>query len=451
MSNPLALLGSTRRRLLVSLLLVTALSACNQDSEESLQQSRHERRARVMADYAAGKDYHLGVVWDTRWPGFINGAQLAAQEYNAEVAAQDERARAEALANGQPVPPPGRRLVLDLTDERPFIDSTAVHRTRDEGRYRNALGEAGVQIAKKVLSNPHISAVVGHMNTEATMPSMLTYQKHGVLLLSGNATDSRLEWMSSSDLSDAFGLYFQLRPSDEVLAQRFAQAFADRGWSKVYFAYENTHGNESLVHLLTSEFAKLGLKISGSLAFRSGGDLSQFKSRKFRSHFTELGTSDVDAIVLLTSARDGAEVIRNSRGIGVLQPFVGMGNLQFQDFIDRVGASGENTLVTTLYRQDNFVVRRFAERFSQRFPDVPPDETAAMGYDSVRLYIEAVARADTVDPAAVSHALRYDLPVVYGVLGSYVLRNGRSNALNYHMRRLSKVPGQKSLAYVDAD
>lgn len=449
MSHLFSFLGTMRRSLPACLLLAMALSACDRNTEDSLRQSRQERRARVMADYAAGKDYQLGVVWDSRWPGFIKGAQLAAEEYNAEAQAKDVRARAEALASGQPVPPVSRRLVLDLTDERPFIDSTAVRRTRDEGRYRNAVGEAGIQIAQRVLSNPNVSAVVGHMDTAATMSAMLTYQKHGLLLLSGNATDARLEWMSTSDLSDTFGLYFQLRPSDAVLARRFAQSFADRGWSKVYFAYENNHANESLVHLLTSEFAKLGLKVSGSLAFRPGGDMSQFKSRKFQSHFTELGNSDVDAIVLLTTAREGAEVIRNSRSIGVLQPFVGMGNFQFPGFIDNVGVHGENTLVTTLYWKDNFVVQRFADRFSQRFPDVPADETAAMGYDSVRLYIEAVARADTVDPAAVSHALRYDLPVVYGVLGSYVLKDGRSDALNYHLLRLSKIPGQSRLAYVE--
>lgn len=449
MSRHLCFQGAVRRCLLACLLPVVALSGCGQDTEESLRQSRQERRARVMVDYAAGKDFQLGVVWDTRWPGFIQGAQLAAEEYNAEAQARDERARAEALTSGQPVPPPNRRLVLDLTDERHIIDSQAVRRTRDEGRYRNAVGEAGIQIAQKVLSNPNVSAVVGHMDTAATMSAMLTYQKHGVLLLSGNATDARLEWMSSSDLSDSFGLYFQLRPSDEVLARRFAKSFADRGWSKVYFAYENNHANESLVHLLTSEFAKLGLKISGSLAFRPGGDMGQFKSRKFQSHFTELGTSDVDAIVLLTSAREGAEVIRNSRAIGVLQPFVGMGNFQFPDFVNNVGPSGENTLVTTLYWKDHFVVQRFAERFTRRFPDATPDETAAMGYDSVRLYIEAVARADTVDPGAVSHALRYDLPVVYGVLGSYVLKDGRSNALNYHLLRLGRLPGQSRLSYVE--
>lgn len=449
MSHLFAFPATVRRRLLACLLMAVALSACDSNTQESLQKSRQERRARVMADYAAGKDYQLGVVWDSRWPGFIQGAQLAAEEYNAEAQAKDARASADALASGQPAPPPSRRLVLDLTDERHIVESTAVRRTRDEGRYRNAVGEAGIQIAQKVLSNPNVSAVVGHMDTAATMSAMLTYQKHGVLLLSSNTTDPRLEWMSSSDLSDTFGLYFQLRPSDEVLAQRFAKSFADRGWTKVYFAYENNHANESLVHLLTSEFAKLGLKISGSLAFRPGGDMSQFKSRKFQSHFTELGTSDVDAIVLLTTAREGAEVIRNSRAIGVLQPFVGMGNFQFPGFIDKVGASGENTLVTTLYWKDHFVVQRFAERFVKRFPGEDPDETAAMGYDSVRLYIEAVARADTVDPGAVSHALRYDLPVVYGVLGSYVLKDGRSNALNYHLLRLSKVPGQSKLVYVE--
>jgi branched-chain amino acid transport system substrate-binding protein len=437
--------------LLACLAVVAGLNACNGDSAQATLKSRLDRRTLVTTDYAEGKDIHLAVVWDSRKPGFIEGAQLAMEEFNAEAAALDVRNQHEAMATHEAPPRASHRLVLEITDERPFIDTQAVTRTRDEGRYRNASSEAGTKIAEQVLRNPNIAAVVGHMDAKATLSAMLTYQKNGLLLLAGSANDARLEWMSYSDFSDTFGLYFQLRPTDEVLATSIAQAFLAKGWSKVYFAYENNHSNESLVQQMTSEFAKQGLKIYGSMAFRPGGDLAQIKSRQFISHFTELGTSDVDCIVLVTSAIQGAEVIKTSRGIGVLQPFVGVGDFQFPQFVDLVGPSGENTLVTTLYRKDRFVVKRFAERFSKRFPNLEPDETAAMGYDSVRLYTEAVARADTVDPASVSHTLRFDLPIYYGVLGSYVLKDGHSSALKYHVLRLAKEPTSNKLDYVDAD
>ena len=313
------------------------------------------------------------------------------------------------------------------------------------------MGEAGTQIAKAVLSNPNVLAVVGHMDERATLSAMLAYQKKGVLLLAGNATDTRLEWMSSSDFSETFGLYFQLRPTDETMVQRIAQTFVDRRWSNVYLAYENTSGNESLLQLLTSEFAKRNIRIHGSIAFRPGGNLNQLKLRTFQNHFTEVGASDVDAIVLLAPAKVGAEIIKSSRGLGVLQPFVGTGAFLLPDFIEQVGPAGNNTLVTTLYRKNTFVVKRFEERFTKRFPDLVPDETAAMGYDSVRLYVEAVARAQTVESATVSHVLRFDLPVFYGLLGSYMLKDGHSSALNYHLERLSKVPNSQKMEYVKAD
>lgn len=436
---------------LVLPLLLTLVACDNDGSAESRRQERMERRTRVMTHYKAGQDFHLAVVWDSRRPGFIEGATLAAEEFNAETAAIDQRLRLEAESQQRPPPARSPRLVLDVTDERPFIDTTAVARTRDEGRYRNAVSEAGTNLARQVLSNPEVSAVIGHTHGSVTLAAMLSYQKHGVLLLGGSSTDARLEWISASDYSETFGLYFQLLPADEVLAQRIAEAFSARGWRNAYLAYDDHHTNENLAQLLTSAFSRLNIKVYGSVAIRPHNGARYLNTRRFRENLSALGNSEVDAIVLLTSAKEGAVIIRNGRGLGILQPFVGTSEFRSPDFVREVGRAGDNTLVTTLYRQDTFVVKQFAQRFTKRFPGLEPNETAAMGYDSARLYAEAVTRAGTVDPAAVSHVMRYDLPIFYGLLGSYVLKDGRNGGSKYHLLRLSRNPTTGTPEYVSAD
>lgn len=458
MTRSLPLSGLAQRRAtarcrgVLLLVLTLALGACDNDgSADTQRRVRSERRTRVMAHYQAGQDFHLAVVWDSRRQGFIEGATLAAEEFNAETAATDERLGQQAQREQRPPPAASPRLVLDVTDERPFIDTTAVAKTRDEGRYRNAVSEAGTRLARQVLSNPEVSAVVGHTDGSVTLAAMLSYQKNGVLLLGGSSTDARLEWISASDYSETFGLYFQLLPADEVLAQRIAEAFSARGWRNAYLAYDDHHTNENLAQLLTSAFSRLNIKVYGSVAIRPGQGDRQLHSRRFRESLSALGNSEVDAIVLLTSAKEGAMVIRNGRGLGILQPFVGTSEFRSPEFIREVGRAGDNTLITTLYRQDSFVAKQFAQRFAHRFSGQHPNESAAMGYDSVRLYAEAVTRAGTVDPAAVSHVMRYDLPVVYGLLGSYVLKDGHNSGSKYHLLRLSRNQTTGNPEYVAAD
>jgi len=117
-----------------------------------------------------------------------------------------------------------------------------------------------------------------------------------------------------------------------------------------------------------------------------------------------------------------------------LQPFIGTGAFESPEFVNDVGSRGFGTLVTSLYRKDSYQVRRFTERFNKFYANAPLfnpsfqyakpviDEATIIGYDSVRLYAEAVASAKTTDSFVVARALQYKLPIWYGLLGPYVFQ-----------------------------
>jgi branched-chain amino acid transport system substrate-binding protein len=393
------------------LFIVGALTGCTQPTAEAKRMARHDL---AVKNYQEGRDISLAVVWNKANGEFFSGAQLAAEEINAEGGVE------------------GRRIRLDFIDEAPFLQHKSVERSRAEGRYRNARQEAGVNIARAAADNPNVTAVIGHTNSaETTFPAMLTYQDNGLLFLSGGTADSRIMW-SGKDL------FFQLRPQDEVLAKKMASEMKKRRWDIIYLVYEDTGHNEHLVELLRAECANSGIKFAGSLAIMPDLNDESEGAHRIQSSVANLRDDDVNAIVLLTQPEQGAEIIRQSRALGVQQPFIGTDALDSPEFVRKVGDSGVDMLIASLYHTNSYLVQRFVESFQKRFPYATVDEAALIGYDSVRLYAEGVASADATDPHLVANALHYKLPIWYGLLGSYSFKDAHTINLKYSIRQLER-------------
>ncbi|MFA7242361.1 MAG: ABC transporter substrate-binding protein [Sulfuricellaceae bacterium] len=391
------------------LTIVGGLTGCTPPSAEAKRAARHDLATK---NYQEGNDISLAVVWNTANGEFFSGAQLAAEEINAEGGVE------------------GRRIRLDFIDEAPFLQHKSVERSRAEGRYRNARQEAGVNIARAAAANPNVTAVIGHTNSaETTFPAMLTYQDNGILFLSGGTTDSRIMWSGKN-------LFFQLRPQDEVLAKKMAVEMKKRRWDTIYLVYEDTGHNEHLVELLKAECANSGIRFAGSLSIMPDLEDDSAGAYRIQNSMANLRDDDVNAIVLLTQPAQGAEIMRQSRTLGVLQPFIGTDALDSPAFVRKVGDSGVDVLITSLYHTNSYLVRRFVESFQKRFPDAVVDEAALIGYDSVRLYAEGVASADATDPHLVANALHYKLPIWYGLLGSYSFKDAHTLNLKYSIRQL---------------
>lgn len=393
----------------LSLAIAGGLSACGDAPRDA---AREARRQLAGENYKDHKDIRLAVVWDKGKGEFLSGAMLAAEEINAEGGVD------------------GRRLLLEFTDEGPFLASKSFVRSKAEGRYSNAEQETGVAIAQAVVADPDVAAVIGHSNSEAALSAMLTYQTNGVLFLAGGTTDSRIMWSSDE-------LYFQLLPHDETLAKRMAAEIVSQKWDNVYIVYTGARHDEQVVELLKTEFANSGIQLAGEVTILDAAPGSAVGARRTQAALAELRQGDVDALVLIAPPLLGARVIRQSRALGIVKPFFGTRSLDTPRFREIIGDASGDLIIASL-RSKSYQLQRFAGKFKKRFPDAAVDESAAIGYDSVRLYAEAVASAGTTEPFLVSHALNYKLPLWYGLLGSYTFKNDRNANLKYYIRKLER-------------
>jgi len=394
-------------------MLCFSLVACTQDP----QALREQRAAAVRQAYETGDEIHLAAVWrGTQDDGFLAGATLAAEELNAEGGID------------------GHKIRIRTFDETPFLESANIDRAQAEGRYRNAMQEAGTAMARAVLEDPRIGAVIGHSDTgPPTLSAMSVYDANGVVLLSAGTSDARVKWMGSN-------LYFQLLPSDKRFAGKLAAEIAERRWDSVHLVYANNQHNEQIAELLKSELANHQITLAGSTALV--GDIlgSHGSPRRLQHSLGELREGAIDAVLLLAPPEMGAHVIRYARSLGIAQPFIGSMTLDSAEFARRVRDVGEDFIIAGVYRDNGYMAQRFAAKFRQRFPGKDADQWAAFGYDSVMLYAQAVACAGTADPVVVAHSLYFKLPLWFGLLGRYVFRpdEAENAGMHFHTKVLRR-------------
>ena len=386
------------------------LSACsNQASHGGDKMTAEARISLARQRYGSGQPVVLAAAWNSQDGEFLAGAQLAAEEINAEGGIN------------------GHVLKLETLDEQPFVSGTAFTHFRDQGRYRNEPQLAGTTMAKTILRNPEITAVIGHSTDSTILPAMLAYEQSGVLFFGSGSNDSRIRWSSAH-------LYFQLQPQNTLLAKVMTKRMKDWNWDKIYFIYEATRHNEQFVELLKTDCASANINFGGAVAIMPDAS-SNSSTMRMQQSIAALRAGDVDALVLIASSDLAAHTIREARTLGLLQPFIIKLLSNPISFIKRVGPFGENARLVTLGR-DGYQIDEFHKRFAARFPNQKADVSAEFGYDSVRLYADAVATADSTDPTLVANVLHYKLTTWHGLLGNYTFVDREVQNVKYSVQRL---------------
>lgn len=403
-----------------SIFFLTWLVGCYPSDETQVQEGRQNLLLRK--NYDMGNPITVAVVWDSRWGGFLSGAILAAEEINASGGVS------------------GHAIQLKYLDEMPYLEQERVKRFESEGRHRNGMQITGMMVAKNVLSHPEISAVIGHANSEITLASLITYQKNDILFL-GTQSDANLLWITENK-------YFQLSPPDELLAKSVTQSLKIKNWNQVYFVYEGNRRYEQISALIKNEFSTHGLISTGEMAVMPHMLSISYAASRMTDIAAQLREKQTNAILLIAGPQTAAQVIQGARQFGLLLPFIGVGDLNNQDFIKWVGEDGINTRIVSL-RNSGYLYNAFEKRYQKRFPDKRPDVFAAQGYDSIFLYADAVAMGGSVSPFRVSHVLTVKLPFWYGVLGTYSFNQRVNVGLDHHLLRLTRNKDGQAIFVLD--
>ncbi len=242
---------------------------------------------------------------------------------------------------------------------------------------------AAVQIARELYDRPGLVAVIGHLNSSATIATAPVYN-------GGRDPVVQISPSASSPLVTPAGPYtFRVCPSDLVHGERLAD-----------WAWDNLQARTVAVIYQNDEYGR-GVRSAFSAAFEAMGgsilteDPYVASLPTFEPYLRRLIQRGGVGAIMIAGTREGAErVIATADSLGLSYPILGGDGLAGLEG-SATDASGVYISAAYLPDQAGAANERFIDAYQEAYGDRLPDHRGAGAYDIVHLLAEAI---DAVGP-----------------------------------------------------
>ena len=289
------------------------------------------------------------------------------------------------------------------------------------------------KLALKVAQDTSYAAVIGHRSSENAILASIIYEYYGLVYLSPSS--------SRDDLTNHnFQYTFRTNSSDRYVSAQIAAFMKSQGHKRIAIVDDRSLNGDGIADNVEESLADHGLSMVVRRQYTPG-------KTDFKKLSAELLRYDFDALFVGAMLPQAADFIREARQMGVKQRLFGGYDLDSRSLEKIAGNAANGTIVPTSFNVDldSQKTRDFVQSFKKKF-EKPPGTLAALGYDSVRLLLEAIKRGKSADPAVVASHLRF-IKDWQGVAGAYSfdLQGDLINKENYF-----KYLNQTRFIYFDA-
>jgi branched-chain amino acid transport system substrate-binding protein len=358
-----------RRHVLSALTITVLLAACGKQDAPSAPtpQTAAPKAAEAVvvrigsASPLTGPQAHIGI--DIR-----NGVQLAVDDVNAA-----------GLEIG------GRKVKLELIAED------------DEANPTKA-----TTVAQKLV-DAKVAGVVGHFNSGASIPASKIYSDAGIPQISPGSTNPKYT-------QQGFKTTFRLVANDDQQGPTLARFAVGKLQAKnIAVIDDSTAYGQGLADAFEAT-AKAG---KATIVAR---EHTTDKDTDFKSILTKIKGRKPDLIMFGGIDPQAGPMAKQMEELGIKAKFIGGDGIQTPNFIELAGKSAEGVMASIpgLPKEQMPGGKQFMEKFKQKF-NAEVQLFAPMGYDGVMVFVDAMKRAGSAEPAKILAELpktRYD-----GVIG----------------------------------
>ncbi|MGH7476061.1 MAG: ABC transporter substrate-binding protein [Longimicrobiales bacterium] len=248
---------------------------------------------------------------------------------------------------------------------------------RDDG----ASAQGAIEVARELRDDPRVVAVVGHINSAATLAASRIYNdpRRGVVQISPAS--------SSPEITGAGAWTFRVCPTDLQHGPALARwAYDELGSRRALVLYANDAYGRGVLDTFAEAFREAGGVIISTDPFlpemmQDGTELDAYLRRGV--------AASMDALMIAGQAEEGARVVSAARRLGYSGPVLGpdgMTGLREQ------GELADGVFVSSAFLPDTPAenARAFVLAYQERFGELP-DHRAAMTYDAVMLLAQGLA------------------------------------------------------------
>lgn len=335
----------------VALTAALLVAACGQDAQPPAPKAEAPKAPEVLtvkigsASPLTGPQAHIGI--DIR-----NGVQLAIEDANA--------------AN---VEIAGKKVKFEMVAED------------DEANPTKA-----TTVAQKLV-DAKVAAVVGHFNSGASIPASKIYSDAGIPQISPSSTNPKYT-------EQGFKTTFRVVAHDGQQGPTLARFAAKTLQSKsVAVIDDSTAYGQGLADNFEATAKSLGIKLVAR-------EHTTDKDTDFKAILTKIKGKKPDLIMFGGIDPQAAPMIKQMKDLGIQAKFIGGDGMQTPNFIKLAGDASEGAMASIpgLPKDQMPGGKTFLDKYKTKFnQDV--ELFAPMGYDAVMVFIEAMKRAGSSDPA----------------------------------------------------
>lgn len=254
---------------------------------------------------------------------------------------------------------------------------------------------SAMQAFNKLVDDEKVSAILGGVTSGATLAIAPNATLKGIPMITPTGTEPSItdvggEYMFRGCFIDSF--------QGEILAKYATETLGKKTAAVLY--------NSS------SDYSK-GIADSFKEKFEAdGGQVSQFltysndKETDFRAQLTKIKGDAPDILLLPDYYTVVGLIAKQARGMGIESQFLGGDGWESEDLTKIGGDSVNGALYINHYysADQDEVVKNFVDSYKKAY-NKEPDSFAALSYDTSKLLVKALEKANSTDGTAIKDAL----------------------------------------------
>lgn len=341
----------TIRNAAAALIAAALLAACGKEAPPPAPKAEAPKPPEVLmvkigsASPLTGPQAHIGI--DIR-----NGVQLAIEDANA--------------AN---VEIGGKKVKFEMVPED------------DEANPTKA-----TTVAQKLV-DAKVAAVVGHFNSGASIPASKIYSDAGIPQISPSSTNPKYT-------QQGFKTTFRVVAHDDQQGPTLARFAAKTLQVKsVAVIDDSTAYGQGLADAFEATVKSQGIKIVAR-------EHTTDKDTDFKAILTKIKGKKPDLIMFGGIDPQAAPMIKQMKDLGIKAKFIGGDGMQTPNFIKLAGDASDGAMASIpgLPKEQMPGGQAFLDKYKAKF-NQEVELFAPMGYDAVMVFIDAMKRAGSADPA----------------------------------------------------
>lgn len=339
------------RKLTTALIAASLLAACGKEEPPPAPKAEAPKAPEIMvvkigsASPLTGPQAHIGI--DIR-----NGVQLAVEDLNAA-----------GVEIG------GKKVKLELVSED------------DEANPTKA-----TTVAQKLV-DAKVAAVVGHFNSGASIPASKVYADGGVPQISPSSTNPDYTLKG-------FKTTFRVVAHDGQQGPTLGRyAINSLKAKNIAVIDDSTAYGQGLADNFEATVKTMGAKIAAR-------EHTTDKDTDFKAILTKIKGKKPDLIMFGGIDPQAGPMIKQMKELGIKAHFIGGDGMQTPNFIKLAGDASEGAIASNpgLPKDQMPGGKAFLEKYKAKF-NQEVELFAPMGYDAVYVFVEAMKRAGSADPA----------------------------------------------------